>query len=1145
MSAAMLALLGAEASMAQAGPAHAREHLERASDLLKRLDEQEALTAFAAMQQHRIAGEAAEASLERPEAEQHFGRALELARALTANRRLARDLPQAWDRLFFGALQRWTWNSAEEQRAQEQINSELAEVTASVTIGLARASRRADDARDAVRLCRERGLPVGTLMLALYEVIGHLPLIEVDSAVSDCINIALGLIPNLGASWALALRASQANAHLQQGDWTRAQAALAAALPSELTNSDGISKALYFGAEVRANLAAGLQEQAYDSLVVFLLVYAEMAQRLSGTARDLPFRVQCESAFLAYIEHAAKVSTAQSKREQRQTFGLALDLLRATSNTLDPYTLQPLLLQGASPHTFLPGPSADTAARAAYDRIGRLLHAVDAKPGVVVLVLQRLHESVLLLCFGGDPTKPLLSVESDRETRAAMASLMRAAERAVLDPEVNRTLGVLGRTAFEALPLELRRRIEIATTVLFVPDFSDGQDRVPIELLHDGRSFLGLSKIVCRCLSLADALRALETPLTTQPRGWRALCVAVARPPGLQALKGTEEELSLVQGALWGWDIEQLSDFEASPDAVLELAPLTNLLHISCHGEASTGAEALVLGNGARMRAIDVATRNRLPGLVYLNACSLARGRYLGGGVSRGMAYAFSRAGAPCVVASLLPIEDFSAARIAQAFYKSLRRETVGEALRRARVESARSGAPPALWGATILIGSPFIRLDLLNRAAEPLADASAKLLQSNKGSARSTRQRRPGARLIAARQQLSRKPTDVRLEAAIAWVEATSASPKGDLRSLALIACEIGHSVGEAQCLLALADELRQAGDMARLQPVLQQAVSVLTPLRGSWEPAWEAHRRLLDELQRLDPTFEARELPVVLGENFTLNDRSQPIVARLLDIQKALDDSDKFWRGELELRMPDHELYDIAWNAVVWGHRYRLFRTFAETDYAAQCAARLIWRGIVPEAACTNLARVLGGVLPFLWGQHRITHLDHSMAQAHTEVLRLLIESVARSWAPPEASPAAPLAHGIEAALGMAVAREAGSKYQRAKAALAGAESLSARIARLEGTITNAIRQASKLGSAEAGELAAWSVGLLSERAIAAEQGAEPRQDEVLALRTLYDRLAPHIEGWLDHYLYEGYRPVRENMGMDKLGRWRHQVL
>jgi hypothetical protein len=65
------------------------------------------------------------------------------------------------------------------------------------------------------------------------------------------------------------------------------------------------------------------------------------------------------------------------------------------------------------------------------------------------------------------------------------------------------------------------------------------------------------------------------------------------------------------------------------------------------------------------------------------------------------------------------------------------------------------------------------------------------------------------------------------------------------------------------------------------------------------------------------------------------------------------------------------------------------------------------------------------------------------------------------------------------------------------------------------------------------------------LLERIRAATTTPGHRQSEVLALRTLFDRLARHAEGWFSPYLVDGFKTTRETGGMDLFGRWSRSVL
>ena len=69
----------------------------------------------------------------------------------------------------------------------------------------------------------------------------------------------------------------------------------------------------------------------------------------------------------------------------------------------------------------------------------------------------------------------------------------------------------------------------------------------------------------------------LEPSLVPFAAGQRALCVAVAAPPGLPPLDYAVTEPDRVQTALeFGWDAVSLLESDAEPEFILELAPLAH-----------------------------------------------------------------------------------------------------------------------------------------------------------------------------------------------------------------------------------------------------------------------------------------------------------------------------------------------------------------------------------------------------------------------------------------------------------------------------------------------------------------------------------------------------------------------------------------
>jgi hypothetical protein len=1122
---ALSSLHAARAAIELGDALNARLSLLRADETLSGVPASEPIAAFLRFQQHGLAGELAESSLENTIASEEFSRAVELGEAFQSNRRLRRELEAAWGRLLFGEL---ALEQAKE--AHKMLGKGIDTVFGCAVLGRGRTSGASEDARAAVEYCRSSGLPNGQL-LALHRIIENLELDELDAAVESLTSLARNLDENSGSNWMIALTASQASARARHGQFDAAsRALLRTAIPTP-TQADVIAFSLWFGTHVRVNYGLDQPVAALKSLETFLRVFHSAALKLVSDPVYLPFRVACEPAFAPAIRDAfAQYKKAPNDSGSGRQLALLLDALRAPA---EPITANPA---GNS--------AADRAAMLASDRLGRLGYALQSRPGAVALIVQNIGPDTLFMCFGGGRSaRPLLEC-CDSVVRESWDRLALAAQSALqTDNSKEISFVQIGRDAFDTIPAGIRKRLSVAETILLVPDFSASQDRMPFELLHDGHQFLGLSKAVTRCLSLSHAVSIVEPPLMDMPLRRRFFCVAVPEPPGLPALTFAESEAEAASEAMRSqlWDVQRLVPSAASPAVVIEAAPLAGVIHIASHGEVSPGAEGLVLANGGRLSASEVAASpRRVRAVVYLNACSLGRGRYLGGGVSRGMAYAFARSGAPAVVANLLPVEDRSAAQIAEGFYDAARDMSIGHALCRARATVVE----PAFWSASVLIGDPWLRLGV---ASHVKPDAASRLLAGVDV---------PSAeRLSKARNELNRHPRDVRLAAAIAWAEGRGESKSNhSFRILAHAAQELGHAIGEAQCFLLQAEMAAGSGDSNDRGDALRQAITVLARLMATWKPAYDKHRQAIADLQALDPTFEPRTLTTYrLESGLSVNDRSEPAVAAFLDIQEAMDEHESRWRGEPELRVPDKTIADAAWNAIVWGYQYRLFDTGAESGYAAQFSARLVWRGLVPAAAETNLRRILSGILSFLWGKQKVTHLSQWFASAQAEVVRLAIENAVRMWTPPELSPAAQYAGKAAAMLeeALAVNGEA-SPYARARAALAGAKPPAARISEITSAFESLIEGCSRERNEKA-DLAAWLIGLVYEKATQysaisfgssgeeAYSGASLGHILVLELEALGEILSRRAEVWFEPYLHEGFREVRETGGRDLLDNWR----
>ncbi len=1057
--------------------------------------------------------------MENAAAEGSYRHAVEIAGALTGHRRGTGALELAWVAMLWGTL-------AENERPQARnlLLAELRAMQRAAVLGLARTAADEDAARDAIELCDSEGLPIEETVLALHGVLAKLPAPEIDAATDRLVGAAARLDEPFRANWIMALRSQQADAWIARHDLARARHAFDAVRRVKPKRLDAIAVTLALASHVRIVLAARKSSEASRLIESFLVTRALTATQLASSPLNLRLRAASDSVIVAALRLEGERLRGGTLDDAGRAAAMLIDALRTADD-------QPLPGRSA-------GAAIESALRSAGDRITRLAHAISHRQAdeVFLLVIQSVGDSTFFVCIDADEASPVVVTEPDPNVHHALRTFVASSDKAVREPTRDIDLEASGRAMFDALPAAVRTRLVRARTIIVVPDFGAGQDTVPVEMLHDGRRFLGVDKVIARCLSLSHALRTLEAPLVPAQPGTRALAVSVADPPGFQKLRFVEREAAAVGAALRGagWDASHMPGPDADPHGVLELAPLTNVLHLACHGEASSGAEALVLGGGARLAALDIATRHRLQGVTYLNACSLARGRYVGGGVSRGVAYAFARAGSPSVLANLLPVEDESASELAEAFYLAARDQTVGEALRRARVHMV-GRVNAALWSSTILVGNPFMRL---NGEVDTTADSTANLFR---GGALPT-----AKQLAEGRKKAAKDPGDVRLAAAVAFSSGARDAQPGQHESLAALAREIGHDIGEAYCLLASVESSRGTGEVAQFGELLRRTIAALEPLRGVWTPAFDAHRTLVDESRRLDPTFEPRTLTTVRhASGLSVNDRSVPAVDAILRLFEAQQDHEAHWRGDPVLHIPDLDAASLAHNAVVWGYRNKLYDSGAEAAYAARCAARIAWRGIVPREAAPSLQRILAGLLHFLWGQQKTTHLDHWMMRAHTDVIRLAIERVVELWTPPETSPALSFVRELSTALGQTAAPATGSKFAAVRASLHGGQATGQQPDKLAGIVVDAVDRCHRMDASAAADLAAWVLGDVLERVSAAEREGAERREQVLMFRTLYDAISSHEEGWFMPYLMEGFKGVRETGGMDLFARWSGQVL
>ena len=162
---------------------------------------------------------------------------------------------------------------------------------------------------------------------------------------------------------------------------------------------------------------------------------------------------------------------------------------------------------------------------------------------------------------------------------------------------------------------------------------------------------------------------------------------------------------------------------EGASAAYLRHAALerVRVIHFATHAlvdERTAARTALALAPGAGETGFfgpeDLAALRLDADLVVLSACRTAGGVVLGGEGVQGLTAPLLQAGARSVVATQWRIGDRSTVAFVEGFYSGLARGLpVADALRAAKLEAIRHGAPPSEWAAFTAVGDPLVTIPL------------------------------------------------------------------------------------------------------------------------------------------------------------------------------------------------------------------------------------------------------------------------------------------------------------------------------------------------------------------------------------------------------------------------------------------------
>jgi tetratricopeptide (TPR) repeat protein len=368
--------------------------------------------------------------------------------------------------------------------------------------------------------------------------------------------------------------------------------------------------------------------------------------------------------------------------------------------------------------------------------------------------LRHLREAVLLIVESGDDGLVWIAVQGGEGALAdrvaieqvpvadaqALIDLLRRAEAesdAVSAGAISPTgtdgeaLVVAAKQAWLSVPASIRDLVSSSDTVLYSPSAFGVVDQLPLELLHTGQSWLGLSHVIARFPSISHLERALAPNAAPRSLGRGAFVARAQDPADLGRLKAGDNDARRVHRALGILGLKsQLAFSPSSRDFLNACGGGNQVVHYVGHGLAGELGEALPLGNDEVTVAGLAELREHETPFVFLGACFVGRGRHLSGGKQRGIGFELLERGAPGVVAATYSVPDRVCSDVALAFYQHSLTHPVGEAMRRARQHLAEVQHLRAVcWSSFSLYGDPGIGLTA--GAAQDLSGSRARTLDA------------------------------------------------------------------------------------------------------------------------------------------------------------------------------------------------------------------------------------------------------------------------------------------------------------------------------------------------------------------------------------------------------------------------------
>jgi CHAT domain-containing protein len=372
-------------------------------------------------------------------------------------------------------------------------------------------------------------------------------------------------------------------------------------------------------------------------------------------------------------------------------------------------------------------------------------------------IQQALEPSEALVSFQLWHREPSLDAPYDRASSWAVvvtrtaAHAVRVPDADELDPQINLWLAMMRRRDGTERPGSARLYAQLLEPVLAVlpPDIlhlfvvPDGSlNRVPFDALMDAKGRYLAERLGISLIPSATVWLELKKRHTPRPGLALALAEPAAAPaaePLVRAARGmgeaalpplgrAREEAQSAVGAFPSGSV-LLVGATATEQYLKEtdLHPFS-LIHFAAHAvvdAVTPERSAIVLAPSPErqdglLQVEEISRLNLGQKVVVLAACSTSSGPVRRAEGVMSLARAFFEAGAQTVVGTLAPVRDQESAALFDAFYHRMRGGmSVRQALREAKRERLRAGAPPAAWATVVALGND----EATPRAAEPARD--------------------------------------------------------------------------------------------------------------------------------------------------------------------------------------------------------------------------------------------------------------------------------------------------------------------------------------------------------------------------------------------------------------------------------------